>query len=75
MKSKVIAVVAVMSIGLTGCSAFSGADGNTAQPDGGRHPETVWPHTVILPDGRHVLCVFEKQGYGGGLSCDWSNAK
>lgn len=27
------------------------------------------------PDGRQVLCIFEKRGYGGGLSCDWENAR
>lgn len=30
--------------------------------------------TVNLPDERSVLCVSEKRGRSGGLSCDWSNA-
>lgn len=30
--------------------------------------------TVNLPDERSVLCVSEKRGHSGGISCDWSNA-
>lgn len=52
---------------LTGCSSgFEGGDGDAP-------PRNV--HTVDLPDGRSVLCVFEVDGYAGGLSCDWANAK
>lgn len=32
-------------------------------------------NVVDLPDGRHVLCVYEGKGYGGGPSCDWDHAK
>lgn len=28
-----------------------------------------------LEDGRHVDCVVKTDGYGGGVSCDWENAK
>lgn len=28
-----------------------------------------------LPDGRTVLCIWAEEGYAGGLSCDWDNAK
>lgn len=52
---------------LTGCSSgFESADNAPSRN----------VHTVELPDGRSVLCIFEKNGYGGGgLSCDWDNAK
>lgn len=33
------------------------------------------PRTVEMPDGRTVECVTYKQGYAGGLSCDWDNAR
>ncbi|NKR32247.1 hypothetical protein GS504_15815 [Rhodococcus hoagii] len=54
-------------VGLTAC-AGTDAQGNDT-------PSLVWPHTVALPDGRTVLCVFEKFDYGGGTSCDWVNAR
>lgn len=37
----------------------------------------IHPHYVDLPDGRTVLCVFERSissAYSGGPSCDWNNA-
>ncbi len=30
---------------------------------------------VVLPDGRTVTCVVYKQGYAGGISCDWEGAR
>lgn len=33
------------------------------------------PTIVEMPDGRTVECVTYKQGYAGGLSCDWDNAR
>lgn len=38
---------------------------------------SVNPHYVELPDGRTVLCVFERStdtDQSGGPSCDWDNA-
>jgi hypothetical protein len=57
------AAAAALAFLLTGCG---GQDS-----DGNERPGSVQPHTVDLPDGRSVLCVWEKQGYGGGVSCDW----
>lgn len=72
MKSKAIATLALI-LTLAGCAPV---EGDATQPHSDHnYPEIVWPHTVTLPDGRHVLCVFEKSGYGGGVSCDWVNAK
>jgi hypothetical protein len=55
---------------LTGC-ATSGNTDEARQNDneiGG-----VRTSYVELPDGRTVLCVSNKQGYAGGLSCDWES--
>lgn len=35
----------------------------------------IGTETVDTPDGRHVLCIWKKVGYAGGLSCDWNGAK
>jgi hypothetical protein len=32
-------------------------------------------HNVKLPDGRSVICVSNKRGYSGGISCDWEHVK
>ncbi|AXC35812.1 membrane protein [Mycobacterium phage Beezoo] len=58
----------ILTMMLTGCSG-------TDQETGNDIPSWIAPHTVNLPDGRKVLCVWEKDGYGGGLSCDWSRAQ
>lgn len=29
----------------------------------------------VLSDGRTVTCLKYKNGYAGGLSCDWANAR
>lgn len=65
MKS-VMAALALAAL-LSGC-ASQDESGNAA-------PAKVWPHYVDLPDGRTVLCVWEKSGYGGGPSCDWGTAR
>lgn len=71
MKRKAIATVALSVLLLTGCSSVApGQSSENAQEF-----DVIYPHTVNLPDGRHVLCVFEKRGYAGGTSCDWGNAK
>ncbi|AXQ63233.1 HNH endonuclease [Mycobacterium phage Collard] len=67
--ARVIAAGAVAVAALTGCSsAPAGADGTV---DG---PGDVRVHWVDTPHGR-LLCVFEKSGYGGGLSCDWTHLR
>lgn len=63
------AVLAAVAVLATGCSDY-GRDAN-----GNERPDIIDPHYVELPDHRSVLCVFEKAGYGGGLSCDWAQAK
>lgn len=56
------ALIALLAL-VAGCSAENGG------------PNSQRPHYVDLPDGRTVLCVFEKQFDAGGLSCDWATAK
>lgn len=56
--------------------------GCASVPDGGTVENaplniSVNPHYVDLPDGRTVLCVFERSensSNSGGPSCDWDNA-
>ncbi|BCI54974.1 hypothetical protein NIIDNTM18_42520 [Mycolicibacterium litorale] len=66
-KGRVLAVLCAATVLLAGCS---GQD-----DEGNERPGSVKPHYVDLPDGRKVLCVWEKSGYGGGLSCDWGKAQ
>jgi hypothetical protein len=69
-----ICAMIIVATGLAGCystnSHTESADGTV---DSGGPAVNV--HWVPLPDGRRVLCVFEKNSYAGGLSCDWSKAK
>lgn len=61
------AVAAVGAVLVAGCGGVDSQGNET--------PGHVRPHYVSLPDGSEVLCVFEKAGYGGGLSCDWAGKK
>lgn len=61
-----IVIVAALALLLTGCG---GEDS-----DGNRTPRWIAPHYVEF-DGVRVLCVFEKAGYAGGVSCDWEGAQ
>lgn len=63
---KLAALLALSAALLAGC-AGEDREGNTS-------PRSIWPHHVVTPDNREVLCIFEIQGNGGGLSCDWNNA-
>jgi ABC-type glycerol-3-phosphate transport system substrate-binding protein len=60
---------------LIATAALAAACGDNSAGGDGPLPDSIKPHTVNLPDGRNVLCVFESNGYPGGLSCDWSNAR
>jgi len=66
MKRFILAAVLAAGM-LTGCGGTD-AEGN-------ERPGNVEPHYVDLPDGRTVMCVWEKSGYSGGLSCDWAGAR
>lgn len=69
----------VTMIGLSACGAPDNSNTQvdkteTVQKtsDTGKYLEGVVKN---LPDGRTVTCVIYHQGYAGGLSCDWTNAK
>ena len=59
--------VALAMTALVGC-----ASGEASPTTNGNRPEQVQAFDVNLEDGRTVLCVWAKSGYGGGLSCDWT---
>jgi hypothetical protein len=66
-RARLLLSAAAAALLLTACGSGHDAEGH-------ERPRTVQPHYVDLPDGRRVLCVWEKQGYGGGVSCDWGKA-
>ncbi|QBJ01151.1 hypothetical protein PBI_ARISSANAE_66 [Mycobacterium phage Arissanae] len=75
MKRLILALVLpLIIVGLTACT--------TDTPNGSESPNESFgvnsnPHYVDLPDGRKVLCVYERTDYtskSGGPSCDWDNA-
>lgn len=61
---------AVLLVSLTSCAQRGGVDEN-----GNPAAETSVPATVVfkqpVPQGGSVTCVASKNGYAGGLSCDW----
>ena len=70
MAIKRIVATVLCAIVLTGCSPI-GKSGS------GESFESVYTREVIhrLSDGRVLTCITYKSGYGGGISCDWENAK
>ncbi|MET4614084.1 hypothetical protein ABIC28_005097 [Rhodococcus sp. PvR044] len=78
------AVLAIAAAALLTTSACSAVYGDPAREEGpkvievrGDAPPIVSAHTVTLPDGAQVLCIWEAnnalQQSGGGVSCDWAN--
>jgi len=77
MNKRTLSVAAgaiLVTLGLTGCSAGS-ANGGSTDPEINAQltPSTHYSFVQELQDGRKVLCVWAKDGYGGGLSCDWDS--
>lgn len=83
--STVVAMVGA-TFALTGCTSFFGTfmEGEPeAEPvvttQSGTELEGSLIHSgyVLLPDGREVLCVANsfKADQGGGINCDWDNAR
>lgn len=65
MKRALIAMALLPPL-LGGCAAST--NDNPSQGTG----NSVSVHRVSLPDGRSVLCVWERASIdSGGLSCDW----
>lgn len=70
-----VATVVVAATLLVGC-ADGGSSTTTApkEPANNRSGATISQTYVELEDGRTVLCLTSKEGYSGGISCDWDNA-
>lgn len=70
MKKKLVAGVLAVGVllGTAGC-ATGAPDAETGKAT------TLYEQPITLSDGRTVTCVVHSDGYQGGLSCDWSNAK
>ena len=64
----VLSVLAAVTA--AGCS-YQDGDGQTKTI----FDRSIKPHYVPLPNGGQVLCIWEKDGYGGGLSCDWQGVQ
>lgn len=66
--TRIIAVVALALLILTGCGGNDPAN-----------PSTESSGTYRIVDvnakGRSVTCISWKNGYAGGLSCDWAGAR
>jgi hypothetical protein len=46
--------------------------GACVDTDSGRDgQQSTWVEVVPLPDGGQVVCVIQKHGYSGGITCDW----
>ena len=74
MKKFLLVGAAVLAvIGLTGCGNQSSS--KVINDPGGTGK--LVSNTVVLPDGRNVVCVTDvfRHSSGGGVSCDWDNAK
>jgi len=78
MKKRISAAVAgaaLLALALTGCAGGPSGAGNGGSTDPELNaqltPSTHYSFVQELQDGRKVLCVWAKDGYGGGLSCDW----
>lgn len=68
------AAVAFLTLALTGCASESGNGGSTdPEINAQLTPSDHYSFVQELQDGRKVLCVWAKSGYGGGLSCDWES--
>ena len=58
--------LAVTAAVLTGCGSPNEQGNETSAW------EDIREHRVELSDGRTVTCIAWKQGYAGGLQCDWA---
>lgn len=71
-----LAVVATALLAVGGCA--QAVEQNPETEPMGNLPFSVRPHTVRLPDGRNVLCIWEgtsgQESGGGGVTCDWDHA-
>lgn len=69
------AMVSVAAL-LSGCGGSSVQPAPVATPPATQSAQSItpWDHGVFyekLPDGYGLMCVYARNGYDGGLSCDW----
>lgn len=62
----IVSALALASVFLVGCGTAEGEE-----TPGKNYPPTHYSFYQDTPEGK-VLCIWAKDGYGGGLSCDWS---
>ncbi len=69
---RIALALAAVLLAATGCGETEGAEDTGATDDGTNTstPESHYSFWQETPNG-DVLCVWAKDGYGGGLSCDW----
>jgi hypothetical protein len=68
MKKTIALIAAGLSmLALTGCGHSTGEETSEY------YPETHYVFEQEMPNGEVVNCVWAKSGYGGGLSCDFTN--
>lgn len=65
MKKILTVIGAVAILALSGCAASEGETVGTYAP------QSHYVFQQEVESGRFVTCVWAKNGYGGGLSCDW----
>lgn len=63
---KLLPLLAVAALVLTGCSD------DTAPESSGHLPSYYNTFLINTETNGTVECVFAKQSYGGGLSCNWN---
>jgi hypothetical protein len=69
MKKTIATLAIIAALALTGCG--SGVDDSNTED-----PSDLKVSVIKTPDGRSVTCVkFNRNGYVGGVSCDWDGAK
>jgi len=61
---RLLLVAASAALLLSGCASEGQTIGTYA-------PESHYVFQQEVEPGKFVTCVWAKQGYGGGLSCDW----
>lgn len=59
-KKIMVLVASVIALALAGCSDGSDTDGS----------RDMWVDTIEV-EGKPLDCVAFKNGYGGGVSCNW----
>lgn len=72
---RILIAASAAALFLTGCTSSTVDDqGRVVSSDSAMKPD-VRVFETVLPDGNTTVCVFAKQGYGGGLDCDFDGPR